>query len=199
MEPSHDVADERTAGYAKAMDEVIADNCRMKDIYEPTRDDLLDDMVKITLTRTWDKDEDYVKTSCFLQVHVYKDYVPTATIAEAVTTVERPKNGRTLKLLFHGPGLMFVDKNCSLFIRDYGWHSLKVIENEVYDGPEDLHDPHDYKYYNLMVRYASTGVEFASADDMLKVEPWRPDASLPFGAQALMLASTLRTPPAQAS
>ena len=196
------VADDRTAGYAMAMDEVIADNCRMKDIYEPARDDLLDDMVKLTLKLKPAEGEDRATASCFLQVHVYKDYMPALTLKERLGTIDRPKNSRTLQLTLHSHwngGLVFKSDSNRVHVRDYGWHSFGVVHNQHADV--GFCDP--VQYYaaspeNLMVRYSTTGVEVASVDDSLTVEPWSPGASLPFGADALLAASTLHTPPAQA-
>jgi hypothetical protein len=200
------VADDRTAGYAMAMDEVIADNCRMKDIYEPARDDLLDDMVKLTLKLKPVEGEDRATASCFLQVHVFKDYMPALTLKETLKerhgTIDRPKNSRTLQLTLHHhsyDSLAFESKPYQVGVRDYGWHSFAVVRNQHPDVEYcDPGDHYEASPHNLMVRYSTTGVEIASADDSLRVEPWSPGVSLPFGADALLAASTLHTPPAQA-
>lgn len=202
------VADQGAEAYANAMNEVIEDNCRMKDIYEPTRDDLLDAMVKVTL-ETNDVDTDGRAVSCFLHVHMYKDYESPLSPEEALKVADgqvlaRPKNARKLELSFHcdsNDGLAFTHSRNQVVIRHYGWHSFGV-ERQYHDylaesEPEDPMQGGPLRD-NLMVRYSTTGVEFASASDELTVGPWAPDVSLPFGADALMAASTLHTPPAQA-
>jgi hypothetical protein len=73
-----------------------------------------------------------------------------------------------------------------------------VVRNQIDDV--EYCDPRDHDEaspHNLMVRYSTTGVEIASTDDSLRVEPWSPGVSLPFGADALLADSTLHTPPAQ--
>jgi hypothetical protein len=220
------VADKVTQGYARAMDEVIADNCRMKDIYEPTRDDLVDNMVKLTLKVDAKKDADGDTTwdvgvlSCFLRVRVYKDYTPDqrsrmpkkrlrlggATsdkeVAWTMGEFDEPKIGRTLELSLEYGAISFCfeydnsdyeheDPEIKRHVKfhRYGWHLIGIIPR--YSKPYE----HEPRY--LMVRYSTTGIEFACLCDKLTVESWTPDASLQFGSEALTSASTLHTPPAQ--
>lgn len=191
------VADAAAVGYAKAMDEVIDDNCRMKDIYEPTTDDILDDMVKLTLRL------DKRTITGFMRVHMFKDYSAGSPSLEeelngADTKDKYPRNARRLELSFYNDGdvgLTFAHQEETNWETadwhvqtDYGWRLLSVALSDC----EPFDDTHTF-----MMRYATTGVEFATNDERLTIEPWSPCTTLEISAKTSAAASSLRTPPAQ--
>ena len=203
------VADAAAVGYAKAMDEVIDDNCRMKDIYEPTTDDILDDMVKLTLRL------DKRTITSFMRVHMFKDYsAGSPGLEEELSGVDTkdkyPKNARRLELSFDNTnnasvGLVFAEevehKNIWETVgwhvqKDYGWQLLSVVPTDSVPFDDDcfvFDDTHTF-----MMRYATTGVEFATNDSRLTIEPWSPCTTLEISAKTSAAASSLQTPPAQA-